>query len=100
MHRRRRGDYDECIHALVRRNYRRGNKIIDDPHLCYGEIMIRYFYCDVVSTQGGGYIQCISVQTLIFRLVMNFIRPKTLRAALWCCPILPHGSKEIARNCY
>ena len=24
------------------------------------------------------YIQCISVQTLIFRLVMNFIRPKTL----------------------
>ena len=27
-------------------------------------------------------------QTLIFRLVMNFIRPKTLRPALWRCPIL------------
>ena len=51
MHRRRRGNYDGCTHALVRRNYRRGNKIIGDPHLCYAEIMIRYFYCDVVSKQ-------------------------------------------------
>ena len=33
-------------------------------------------------------IQCISVQTLIFRLVKHFIRPKTLRSALWRCPIL------------
>ena len=38
--------------------------------------------------QDGGYIQCISVQTLIFRLVMNCIRQKTLKSALWCCPIL------------
>ena len=38
--------------------------------------------------QNGGYIQCTSVKTLIFRLVMNFIRPKTHRSALWRCPIL------------
>ena len=38
--------------------------------------------------QNGGHIECVSVQTLIFRLVMNFIRPKTLRLALWHCPIL------------
>ena len=31
---------------------------------------------------------CISVQTQIFRLVMNFIRHKTLRSAIW--PALPH----------
>ena len=42
----------------------------------------------VAGDVDGGYIQCISVQTLIFRLVMNFIRPKTLRSALWRCPIL------------
>ena len=28
------------------------------------------------------------VQTLIFRLVINFMRPKTLRSAIWRCPIL------------
>ena len=33
-------------------------------------------------------IQCISVQTLIFHLVMNFVCLKTLRSALWRCPIL------------
>ena len=33
-------------------------------------------------------IQCNSVQTLIFPLVVNFVCPKTLRSALWCCPIL------------
>ena len=30
-------------------------------------------------------IQCVSVQTCIFRRVVNFIRPKTLRSALWRC---------------
>ena len=43
---------------------------------------------DEREKQDGGYIQCISIQTLIFRLAMNFIRPKTLRSALWRCPIL------------
>ena len=31
---------------------------------------------------------CISVQTPIFHLVANFVRLKTLRSALWRCPIL------------
>ena len=30
----------------------------------------------------------ISVKTLIFRLVMNFIRQKTPKSALWRCSIL------------
>ena len=34
----------------------------------------------------------ISVQTLIFRLVMNFICPKTLKSAIWRCPILQYLS--------
>ena len=38
--------------------------------------------------QDGSYIQRICVHMLIFRLVMNFICPKTLRSALWRCPIL------------
>ena len=38
--------------------------------------------------QNGGYIECISVQTLIFRLDRNFIGPKTLRSAIWRCSIL------------
>ena len=32
-------------------------------------------------------MQCIGVQTLIFHLVVNFIRQRTLRSALWHCPI-------------
>ena len=43
---------------------------------------------------------CISVQTLIFRLVMNFIRPKTLRHLDLLSGVAPsYSSKEIARNC-
>ena len=41
------------------------------------------------------YIQCISVQTLIFRLVMNSRHLDLLSG------VAPsYGSKEIARNCY
>ena len=44
--------------------------------------------------QDGGYIQCISVQTLIFRLVMNFRHLDLLSG------IAPsYSSKEIARSC-
>ena len=45
-------------------------------------------YVGLNGKQDGGYIHCISVQTLIFRLVMNFISPKTLRSAIWRCIIL------------
>ena len=42
----------------------------------------------ILGKQDGGYNTCISIQTLIFRLVVNFIHPKTLyRSALWCYPI-------------
>ena len=44
-------------------------------------------YVGMNGKQDGGYIQCISIQTLIFRLLVNFIRPKTLSSALWHCPI-------------
>ena len=40
-------------------------------------------------------MQCISVQTLIFHLVVNFVRPKTLRSALWRCPILTIAIREL-----
>ena len=46
--------------------------------------------------QNGGYIQCISVQTLIFRLVMDFMRPKSLRLLSGVAP--SYSSKEMARN--
>ena len=40
-------------------------------------------------------MQCISVQTLIFHPVVNFIRPKTLRSALWRCPILTVAMRSL-----
>ena len=40
-------------------------------------------------------MQCISVQTLIFHLVVNFVCPKTLRSALWRCPILTIAIREL-----
>ncbi len=55
------------------------------------EIEIRYLartrqlYVEAIYitySPDGGYIQCISVQTLIFRLVMNCIRQKTPKSAL------------------
>ena len=36
--------------------------------------------------QNGGYNVSISVQTLIFHLVVNSTRLKTVRSALWRCP--------------
>ena len=36
--------------------------------------------------QNGGYNASISVQTLIFHLVLNSTRLKTVRSALWHCP--------------
>ena len=36
--------------------------------------------------QNGGYNASISVQTLIFHLVVNSTRLKTVRSALWRCP--------------
>ena len=45
-------------------------------------------YVGMAGNQNGGYMQCISVQTLIFHLVTNFIRLKTPRSALGRCHIL------------
>ena len=36
--------------------------------------------------QNGGYNVSISVQTLIFHMVVNSTRLKTVRSALWRCP--------------
>ena len=56
-------------------------------------------YVGMMGKQNGGYIQSISLQTLIFRLVMNFIRPKRHLDLL--SGVAPsYSSKEIARNCY
>ena len=42
--------------------------------------------CYYATKQNGGYNVSISVQTLIFHLVVNSTRLKTVRSALWRCP--------------
>ena len=41
----------------------------------------------------------ISVQMLIFHLVMNSTRLKTVRSALWHCPKLNSGTKIARKRC-
>ena len=43
-------------------------------------------YVGMPRKQNGGYNASISVQTLIFHLVVNSTRLKTVRSARWCCP--------------
>ena len=43
-------------------------------------------YVGMARKQNGGYNASISVQTLIFHLVVNSTRLKTVRSALWRCP--------------
>ena len=43
-------------------------------------------YVGMARKQNGGYNASISVQTLIFHLVVNSTRLKTVRFALWHCP--------------
>ena len=43
-------------------------------------------YVGMARKQNGGYNVSISVQTLIFHLVVNSTRLKTVRSALWHCP--------------
>ena len=43
-------------------------------------------YVGMARKQNGGYNASISVQTLIFYLVVNSTRLKTVRSALWRCP--------------
>ena len=43
-------------------------------------------YVGMARRQNGGYNASISVQTLIFHLVVNSTRLKTVRSALWHCP--------------
>ena len=43
-------------------------------------------YVGMARKQNGGYNASISVQTLIFHLVVNSTRPNTVRSALWRCP--------------
>ena len=43
-------------------------------------------YVGMARKQNGGYNVSISVQTLIFHLVVNSTRLKTVRSALWRCP--------------
>ena len=43
-------------------------------------------YVGMARKQNGGYNASISVQTLIFHLVVNSTSLKTVRSALWRCP--------------
>ena len=43
-------------------------------------------YVGMARKQNGGYNASVSVQTLIFHLVVNSTRLKTVRSALWHCP--------------
>ena len=43
-------------------------------------------YVGMARKQNGGYNASISVQTLIYHLVVNSTRLKTVRSARWCCP--------------
>ena len=43
-------------------------------------------YVGMARKQNGGYNASISVQMLIFHLVVNSTRLKTVRSALWHCP--------------
>ena len=43
-------------------------------------------YVGMARKQNGGYNASISVQTLIFHLVVNSTRLKTVRSAPWRCP--------------
>ena len=43
-------------------------------------------YVGMARKQNGGYNASINVQTLIFHLVVNSTRLKTVRSALWRCP--------------
>ena len=43
-------------------------------------------YVGMARKQNGGYNASISVQTLIFHLVVNSTRLKTVGSARWCCP--------------
>ena len=43
-------------------------------------------YVGMARKQNGGYNASINVQTLIFHLVVNSTRLKTVRSARWCCP--------------
>ena len=43
-------------------------------------------YVGMARKQNGGYNASISIQTLIFHLVVNSTRLKTVRSALWRCP--------------
>ena len=43
-------------------------------------------YVGMARKQNGGYNASIRVQTLIFHLVVNSTRLKTVRSALWRCP--------------
>ena len=43
-------------------------------------------YVGMARKQNGGYNASISIQTLIFHLVVNSTRLKTVRSGRWCCP--------------
>ena len=54
-------------------------------HMLLGSTVVSP-YVGMARKQNGGYNASISVQTLIFHLVVNSTRLKTVRSALWRCP--------------
>ena len=59
--------------------------------LCYGDYYVLGStvvspYVGMARKQNGGFNASISVQTLIFHLVVDSTRLKTVRSALWRCP--------------
>ena len=52
-------------------------------------------YVGMARKQNGGYNASISVQTLIFHLLVNSTRLKTVRSARWCCPNYTMASRLV-----
>ena len=55
------------------------------PYMLLGSTVVSP-YVGMARKQNGGFNASISVQTLIFHLVVNSTRLKTVGSARWCCP--------------
>ena len=45
------------------------------------------YYVKINGNKMAAKIQCISIKTLIFHMVVNlYVHAMTLRSVLWCCP--------------
>ena len=63
----------------------KGHTASTSPQCILGSTVVSP-YVGMARKQNGGYNASISVQTLIFHLVVNSTRLKTVGSALWHCP--------------